>query len=76
LHLDERVRRYAEQVAAEDARAREAFRRERVTLEAEELRWEKELEECAAVPGLDASVVDQAVSGLPDDAGDGGCRSR
>lgn len=76
LHPDERVRRYAEEVAAEDARAREAFRRERITLEAEELRREKKLEECAAVPGLDASVVDQAVSGLPDDAGDGGCRSR
>ena len=35
-HPDERVRRYAEDVAAEDARAREAFRQERLAL-AEEL---------------------------------------
>ncbi len=77
LHPDERVRRYAEDIAAEGTRARGASRREPITLEAEELRWEKKLEECAAVPGLDASVVDQTVPGLPDgSAGDGGCRSR
>jgi len=31
-HPDERVRRYAEEVAAEDARVREAFRREALAL--------------------------------------------
>jgi hypothetical protein len=45
-HTDERVRRYAEKVAAEDARMREAFRQERLAVEAEVPGCGSELEEC------------------------------
>jgi hypothetical protein len=40
-HPDERVRRYAAEVAARDAQAREAFRQESLAEEAAELAWER-----------------------------------
>ncbi len=44
-HPDERVRRYAEEVAAEDSRARDVFRRESEVFDPEELGWEPQPEE-------------------------------
>jgi len=40
-HPDERVRAYANEVAARDVQAREAFRQDRLAEEAAELAWER-----------------------------------
>ena len=42
LHPDERIRRYAKELAARGLQARNALRRERVAEEAEEPAWERE----------------------------------